>query len=918
MKIPEIFRWLRLRMRGLLHSPSHEKGLDGEMRHHLEMLVAEKIAEGMTPHDARLAARREFGAIDHYREACRDTWRPALFSGLSGDLRFAIRSLRRSPTFTVVAMLTLGVGIGVNTTMFSIVRDVILRPLSRDHDLNLVTAYNQRAEGARDFRMFSYPEFEAVRDSQDVFVDAAASTFSTEAVGRPNQLQRRLVNLVSENYFSLLDIQPFEGRFFTAEETAPGASIPVAVANHGFWERLGQPRGFVGSTIRVNQRDYTVVGITPPGFVGLHVSIGPDVWLPLGETEQLFGHDLRDHGTQQLGVITRLRPELTLDAVTPRLAAVNQRLNDATPDGENGARQLVLAPPSRGDFGNAGPSDESFLTMFGALAMALAITVLVVACFNLANMLLARGASRHKEIAVRISLGASRWQVVRQLTAEGFVLSLLGAGCGLILSLISNDLLMRVSLESFSYSPFVLSIKPFIDAPTVAASLVFCLLTTVVSSLGPAIRTTRLNVVDDLKLQPGTSAGNGGWGRFFSVGNNLVMIQIALSLALLFSAALFVQGAWNARSEGLGFDPEHQVVVNLDYRMSDLTPAEIARRQHALLTQAAGISNVESVSLSTVVPYNFELSFRPIFHIDGVAAASAEEDLRPEVWAGLTSVTRGYFEGLGIDLLQGRDFSPEESNGTTPHGVVIVDESLANSLFGDNDPVGRSIFADNQSARSGDHARALEIIGVVRSPRNQVFGDNAPRRIYRPLGQAPGSNTYLHFKTHDPASLITALRDQIHAMEPATPVLFVRPLSSFVEKNINVLLVKLGGGIFGGFGAIALLLAVVGIYGVKTHAVTRRTREIGIRIALGARPGEVIGLILRQGALQTAIGVCSGILLALTAGRILAGMLYRVSPSDLPALLASALILSLSVLLACWIPARRATKVDPVIALRAE
>ena len=327
-----------------------------------------------------------------------------------------------------------------------------------------------------------------------------------------------------------------------------------------------------------------------------------------------------------------------------------------------------------------------------------------------------------------------------------------------------------------------------------------------------------------------------------------------------------------------------------------------------MLASTASLPGVSAAVLASNVPYNFELPHRPVRSIASVAS-----DPKNRFWSGHTAVTRGYFAALGITLLRGRDFAPEESDGSGGRPVAIIDESLGRALFGDVDPLGREIVIDDNPTNP-----AVEVVGIIRSPRNDLFGSTAPRRIYRPLGQAPENTVYLHLKVPEPVAFLDVLRAHLKTVAPEVPVLLLRPFSDFVEKNINVLLVRMAAGLFGVFGCIALVLATVGVYGVKAHATARRTREIGIRGALGAPPGDVMGLVLKQGLIQAGFGIALGLALALAAGYGLSAMLYKVNPLDPAALFASAALLGSAVLLACWLPARRATKVDPLVAIRTE
>lgn len=829
-------------------------------------------------------------------------------------MRHALRSLLKSPGFTAVAVLTLALGIGVNTTMFAVVRDLVVRPILLEKRANLAVVYTSRPGPTADFRPFSYPEYTALRASREIFSDVAAMSFAWAALGQPDALRRSFVGFVSENYFSLLGAQPRAGRFFSAEESQPDAEQPVAVASHAYWRRSGQPANFVGRTVQIDGRVFTIIGIAPAGFGGLHSSISPDVWMPLGVRPHLL-----NTATTVLNLCGSLPPGLTLDAARARLGSVENRLNQKNPADP---RRLVLTPPPRFSVGNSMPTEENFLVPFAACALALSAAVLLVACLNLANMFLARGTARRKEIAIRLSLGATRWHVIRQLLAEGFVLALAGGALGLLLSLWTGDYLQQTVAETFGRSGFAFNAHPAIDPSLLVGVLVLSVVATLLFSLGPALRATRVDLVEDLKSQPGELAAASNWNRFFSLRHCLVMAQIALSLMLLFSAGLFLRGARTAITRDVGFQTAAGLVFNFDYSFTGLSAGEIARRQEALLSHAATLPGVEHAALASAVPYNFDPSRRRIFSADAPAAPGADGKITaPGFHANYAAVTPGYFQALGIARLRGRDFTAAENAGDGAPAVAVIDETLARSLFGETDALGRRIVLDQADVGRANPAREIEIVGIVRSPFDDVIEEKAPRRVYRPLGQVRRSNIYLHVKAAAPASvsaLLDPLRRELRAREPEALLLVAQPLALFVEKHINLLTIRQAAQVFGALGAIALVLAVVGVYGVKAYAVARRGREFGIRLALGARPADVLRLVFVQGLLQTIVGIAVGLVLSLLAGQALSKMLYRVSPLDPFALVMATLSITAAALLACWLPARRATKVDPMIALRAE
>jgi putative ABC transport system permease protein len=911
-------RKITSRLRALFRRSTLEADMAEELRAHLEMQEAANRAAGMAPEEAHFAARRQFGHLDGVKETVRDQRSWMWLESLAKDLRFAVRSLRKTPGFTAIALLTLAVATGVNSSIFKIVHDLVLRPLIQEKQSRLVSIFTAREGANRTFRSFTYAEFTALRESPEVFSDVAATQFAFCALGSRDQFQRSYTYFVSDNYFSVLGAQPLAGRFFTAEEARPNANLPVTVASYTLWQRLGGRPDFVGSQMQINDRQCLVVGIAPPGFCGVTATIGPEIWLPLGMASQLSPtRNLLDRQAAVLDLTGRLQAGLALESAHVRLAALDRQLNASAPFPDDGARQLVLTPPQRFNLSTS-PENEGPLRPASALIMGMAAIVLFIASLNLANMFLARGVTRRKEIAIRLSLGATRQRVVRQLLVEGLVLALAGGLIGLLLSVWCDDLLIRFLHRLFSSTFLSFHAQPNRDWLDFAVAFAFCFATTLIFSLGPALRSTRLDLVRDLKAQSGDPLAAGRWNRFFSVRHSLVMAQIALSLMLLFTAGLFLRGALKASRAEPGFQLTGELVANIDYSLARTPASEISPRQQALLARASALPGVERAALASLAPYYTSSATRLVFPL---GSGSSDPKAREAYYI---AVTHDYFATLGIPLLRGRDFSKAESTQSDGPRVAIIDDRMARSLFGGEDVLGRHIALSENDARGQNPARELEIIAIVRSPRQNAGNSGnevAPFRLYRPFGQVKEANTFLHVKVAQPAAvslMLDTLRRELRALDPANPVLLLQPMSELVNGNLTIWFIRLLAAIFGVFGGVALLLAVVGVYGVKAYAVERRTQEIGIRMALGARPAQVLGLILRQGVLQTALAVTAGVGLALGAGRLLAPMAYEANPSDPFALGSAVLLLAATALLACWLPARRATRVNPVEALRAE
>lgn len=843
------------------------------------------------------------------------------------DLKFAFRQLLKSPGFTSIAVLTLALAIGVNSAIFAMVKATVLHPVVPVRPSEVVNVFTARQNASHDYRQFSYNEYRELRENGgDVFAEVTAFEFAVAGIGRDHEMRRSFAFLTSENYFSMLGTQPFRGRFYTAEECKPNANIAVVVASYGFWKRMGSRNDFVGSTIQINGQPYTVIGITQDGF-GANALLAPDIWLPLGARSQLgsaFGdteatHDLLNPKNYAFNLSARMRSGLTIDTAKPRLPVLAQRLTAIQPPDAEGARELQIQTPSRFSMSTQ-PEDDGPLALIGTLCMFMAGAVLLIASLNLANMLLARGTSRSKEIAIRLAVGASRWRIVRQLLCEGFLLALCGGAVGLVIATWCNDFLLGQVQGLLATTNFSLVMKLRPDFVTLAVTFGFCLVATMLFSLGPALKATKADLVNDLKQQVGEPARIGRFSRFFAPRHISVMVQIALSLMLLFAAGLFFRGALKAAGLYPGFNPAGDLIAEFDFSLIKKDPAECRRLIFAITDRARQLPGVVASATGTMLPYSDFTNSRRVMKMKD-AMPTDPKAVDPSVNALYTAITTDYFDALGVKLLRGRDFTQAECEQKEGRRVAIIDEELSKKLFPNEDAIGQHIRY-TQPPKSGA-PNDIEIVGVVSKHLHAVNTDSLVTRIFVPLAQGYDGQQFLHVRlnTQDRnavIALIPTLRHVLNEIDPNLPLLQMTPFSDLMQRSPNLWIVKLGGKVFGAFGCIALILAVVGVYGVKAYAVACRTREIGIRMALGAHRKDVFALIMRQGALQTALAVSVGLFLSLAAGRVLAQILYGVSPSDPLALITSSVMLAAAALLACFLPARRATHVNPITALRTE
>ncbi len=852
-------------------------------------------------------------------------------TNLLKDLRHAFRLLAKSPGFTTTAILTLALAIGVNSAIFSLVNGLILRPVVPLKSSEVVGVFTTRKNASKDYRQFSHSEYTALRESKEIFKDTTAVTFALAGLGRDEGLRRSFVFLTSENFFSFMGVRPVAGRFYTAEEARPNANAQVAVASYPYWQRSGGRADFIGSTVYVNTRPYTVIGVAPAGFSGISSLIAPDLWLPLGIFSQLSSAfsdstqftDLSEPKNYTLNVMGRLQSGLTIESAKTRLPAIEQRLTALQPPDAQGQRELQIHQPSRFSISTE-PSDDGPIALMSVLLLSMAGVVLIIACLNLANMLLARGTARAREMAVRLAIGATRWQIIRQLLVEGLVLAVAGGSLGLLLSMWSNSLLLSSFQSLLSSMNFSLTVSFSPDPAVLTVTFLFCLFATLLFSLGPALKASRADLVNDLKQQTGDAAASGRWNRFFAGRHLLVMAQMTLSLVLLFAAGLFFRGALKAGDLDLGFDPRGVVLTELDFTLANTEPAEGLRSIFAIRDRVRALPGVQAAGFSTLLPYSNTTNTSRIIPADAAPGTDKTDANAPKPGVNgiYISVTPGYFDALGVRLLRGRDFTDVEAREKNSPRVAILDEGMAKKLFPDKDALGQ-LVRYTQSPADGSPSE-MEVVGIVNRHRHDVTDKDGGRpHLFVPLAQVYNGSVFLstRFATRDAAQvsgMVGTLRTTLRELSPDLPVLQMRPLTDMLEKSITLWIVRLGAVMFGVFGSIALLLAVVGVYGVKSYAVERRTREIGIRMALGANPGDVFALVMKQGALQTAVSVGLGVMLSLLVGQVLATILFQVSPMDPVALGASALILSVATLLACFLPARRATRVSPMTALRSE
>jgi predicted permease len=901
-----------------------------EIRVHLEMEEQENLERGMPPEEAHYAALRRFGNVTLAQERSREMWGWNSIETLWQDVRYGLRMLFKNPAFTVVAVITLALGIGANSAIFNVLDAVLLRLLPVKAPEQLVVLTDPDAHGRMygqeggDRSLLGFSEFEYLRDHNDVYSGVFAADSEAPkldvSIGGPSsnvaeEPETARVQLVSGNYFSALGVSAVVGRTFTPEVDRARGGSPVAVISYPHWkERFNLDPAVLGKTLRIHQTMFEVIGVAPPGFFGATVGEAPDVWVPLMMQDAVYpGRDLLAP-VQALGnnyawlqVMARLKPGVTLQQSK---AAINVAFKAFLVDtlGSRGTekdrhgylnQQINAQPGSRG----SSSVHETFANPLKVL-MGIVAFVLLIACANVANLLLARGAARQKEFAVRLAVGAGRSRLVRQLLLESLLLAILGAAMGAVLAHWVDALLLG-KVAGTSSGPESIQLNLGTDARTLGFTAVVALFTTMLFGVIPAMRASSLDASPVLKSASG--AGTGGTSHhFLSTGRFLVVAQVAISMMLLVAAGLFLHSLARLSEVSLGYNRNRLLLFRLDTAPAGYKGAAIIRLEQDLLARISTIPGVRSATLSSNGLFQDFESGDPIA-VEGYTPKSSEE-----LHSRFDHVGPGYFSTVGIPLLRGREIGPQDS-AAGPRAAVI-NQAFAREFFPSTDPLGKHV-SDTFPGNPGE----MQIVGVVADSKLNSLREPARPRTYAPLFNPLWEETAASYEIRtagDAESISRALRKAVQETNPALPQIEISTMSGLVDRSLGT--DRLIAMLSSCFGALALLLASIGLYGVMSYAVARRTNEIGIRMALGARRGNVLGLVLGQASKLTLLGVTIGIVGALGLTRFMSSLLYGVKPTDPLTFLSVPVMLSAVALLASYIPAHRATKVDPMAALRHE
>jgi predicted permease len=829
------------------------------------------------------------------------------------DLQYGFRMLRNKPGFTTAAVLVLALGIGANSAVFSLVNAFLLKPLYLQKPEELVGLYSRDARHPDNYRAFSYRNYVDVRDNNPVFAGLMAHNLAMVGLQEGETTRRTFVDVVSSNYFSTLGVPLVQGRAFTAAEERSAGGEPPVIASYSYWNKARDPQ-LLGKQLRINGRLFTVIGITPEGFTGTEALFSPELFLPLNAYNLVMndfeGHGklLGDRSNAALIVVGRLKPGVNKPSADSRLGVIASRMEKEFPV-ENKDQVLLVSPIARLSI-TTNPSNDDALRIPALLLLCLAGIILIIASLNLANMMMVRGAARRKEIAVRLAIGGGRRQIIRQLVTEGVLLAIMGGAVGLFAAFWSTTVLMG-SLAHLAPVEFVYDARP--DVRVLAVTLGYCALSTIIFGLFPAWKFSRPDVWFDLKDSTGEELGTAS-RHLFSRSNVLVMGQLALSLMMLAAAGLFVHSAVEASNVQPGFALENEVIAEVDASLVSYDESRGRRAYAEVEHRLSQLPGVESVGFAATTPFGMVSLGKSVTPSEAGASKT-----RPAVSARFNIVSEDYFRAMQIPLLQGRPFRVAETMPQSKSSVAILDKLAAARLWPGGKAIGRYIRLDDVDPAKP--SQDLEVVGLVGNVREHIIGSAPEPHVYIPSGQQYQSDVQIHVRTAGggpdaDGRMLAAVRQQIRAVDEHLPLLALKTMRSHLETGMDFWVIRTGARALEVFGAIALLLAVIGLYAVNAYAVARRTREIGIRMALGADPAVTLKMILRQGMRVTGVGMSAGLLLAIGIGQVLSGFLYGIHGFDPVVLVAAPMMLSLVASLACYIPARRASRVDPMIALR--
>ncbi|MCI0447221.1 ABC transporter permease [bacterium] len=878
------------KMFGFVNSQKQEQEFADELESHLHMHVEDNVKSGMTPDEARRQAVIKLGGIEQTKERHRAQRKISLLEIVFRDLRYGTRRLLKSPGLTIIAILSLALGIGANTAIFSLINTAALRPLPIKHPEQLVSLTNKTEEVH--FPVFSYPNYKDFRDRNNVFDGLFAYRFAPLSMSHDGINERLWGYLVTGNYFEVLGVNAIRGRVITPDDDRLPGGHPVVVMSYQSWQqRFGSDPAIIGKNLIVNGNSYTVIGITPQGFFGTEIIASPELWFPMMMQKEIdIGRDwLNDRSVQNVFVQGRLKSGVTKQQAEGALQPIALQLEKEYPN-ENHGKRVRLSTP-----GFLGGAMRGMVLGFTGILMVVVGFVLLLACTNLANLLLARATARRKEIAVHLALGASRFRLVMQLMSESMLLAVASGICGLLLAF----WLTKLAVVFKPPMDVPLRIDLHIDYRVLIFTFLISVVTGILIGLLPALQSTKVDVQDSLK----DKTPFGAYHRSL-LKSGLIILQVCLSLILLIGAGLMLRALQKAQSINLGFDPQNSVAVSFDLRLQGYNMVRGLEFQKQLLERLHALPEVKAAGIIDLVPVDLHFSREWIF----IEGQSAEQ--KPNgPWAMTSLISPGYFQAMSTQIVRGRDFTLQDDQNSIP--VVIINETFARRFWPGQDPIGKRFSQEDPKEAK------MQVVGVVQDGKYGGLNEKPQPYFCRPIAQAYLSPTTVIVRArNNPKNLIPLVRNELKQLDPQLPIASAKLMTE--KLGVALLPARVAATFLGSFGILALILAAIGIYGVMSYAVSTRTHEIGVRLALGANTSDVLRLTIGQGMLLVLIGGVIGLALALALTRLAKSLLFGVNAADPFTYVGVVMLLAAVALIACYIPARRATKIDPVIALRNE
>ncbi|MGB2886169.1 MAG: ABC transporter permease [Candidatus Acidiferrales bacterium] len=885
----ELCRVFIHRLGALFRHRHLEDDLDAELRSHLEMAVERNLRRGMTAEQARRKALLDLGVVEQIKEIYRDQRGLPMLETALQDLRFGFRMLRRNPGFSILAILCLTLGIGANAAVFSWIEGVLLRPFPLVAHQERMLALSGTSRGTAGYSDVSWPDFVDFQRSCTLIDASIAEKIVGTTLSIGDRAERVAGSVVSANYFDALGVHPILGRGFEPAENSGRNAHPVTVISYQMWkDRFQGDPEIIGKTQILNGLRHTIVGVAPEGFYGTFVGYAFQFWVPasMQETFETGGYKLEDRGARWIEGFVRLRPGVTRDQAQQEISAVAQRLETDYPETNRG-RGIKLSPLWQTPFNNAGALAPTL-----GIALAVVIFVLLIACANVGNLLLVRSFARRHEMTVRLALGAGRGRLLKQLLTEGLILSTFAAAGGLVVAYWCRNLLVR--LIPWRGVPMYLAGE--LDWRVFALSAGVCLLSTLLFALVPAIQSGKIDLAAALKAE---SAGVvGGRGRAW-VRSSLVLVQVSLSFLLLVGAGLVIQSLQRIRTASPGFSTEHLLSTAVNLFGAGYDTQRARNFQDQLMERVQALPGVESAAYGRITPFSYRSYSSAPVAVDGY---QAPPDQQPD--AEYNEVGPGYFATMGIPLVSGREFT--RADDETAPLVAIVNEPMVEQYWRGEDPVGKRLQVKD---------RWMQVVGVAKLSKYQNFLETPKPFFYVPLRQNFSTQVGLNIRTaQPPQTMAAALAREAHTLDPDLALYEVITMREQVDRSTSSQ--RIAVTLLTVFSGLALLLAAVGLYGVMSYAVSQSTRELGLRMALGAGASDLLRLVMSHGLALTAGGVVLGAAAALGLTRLLGYLLYNVSPRDPLAFGSAFVVMTIASLAACFLPAWRAARTDPARALR--